>query len=184
MAVLDELGLADNTLVIWTTDHGDAVACHGGHFDKASYLPEEMIRIPMAIRYPGRILPDQSCYRLVSLIDLAPTLLDVAGTEFAYEVDGKSLLPLCTGESEGWRDDLMCETHGHFEEHIGRLVVTERCKYVSNQWQMDELYDLENDPYELDNLIGDPACESILSDMRARLLCWQQKTGDRHSEIE
>ncbi|MFH1929200.1 MAG: sulfatase-like hydrolase/transferase [Chloroflexota bacterium] len=180
---LDEFGLADNTFVLWTADHGDAVTCHGGHFDKASYMPEEMIRIPMSIRYPGRILPGQSCDRLVSLLDLAPTLLDAAGTRFANEVDGKSLLPLCTGEGEDWRDDLMCETHGHFEEHIGRLVVTERYKYVANQGQMDELYDLENDPYELDNLIDDPACESILSDMRARLLSWQQKTGDRHSAI-
>jgi arylsulfatase A-like enzyme len=175
---LEEWGLADDTLVIWTTDHGDALACHGGHFDKRSYMPEEMVRIPMAIRYPGYIPPGQESDRLVSNIDLAPTILDAAGTGFQSKVHGRSLLPLCSGQETEWRDDLMCETHGHGEDHIGRLVVTDRRKYVANRGQMDELYELESDPYELVNLVGDPAHEDVLSDMRARLAEWQRRTGD------
>jgi arylsulfatase A-like enzyme len=181
---LDELGLAENTLVIWTTDHGDALACHGGHFDKRSYMPEEMMRIPMAIRYPGHVAPGQKSTRLVSNMDVPPTILDAAGTHFQSEIDGRSMLPLITRESEGWRDDLMCETHGHGEDHIGRLVVTDRFKYVATRGQMDELYDLESDPYELVNLIDEPAYKDILSDLRARLLDWQRRTQDKESAID
>jgi arylsulfatase A-like enzyme len=181
---LDELGLAEDTLVIWTADHGDALACHGGHFDKRSYMPEEMMRVPMVIRYPGHIAPGQKSTRLVSNMDVPPTILDAAGTDFQQEVDGRSLLSLVTGESEDWRDDLMCETYGHGEDHIGRLVVTDRFKYVANRGQRDELYDLEDDPYELTNLIDEPGYKDVLSDLRARLRDWQHRTQDKESAID
>lgn len=175
---LDELGLANNTLVIWTTDHGDALACHGGHFDKASYMPEEMVRIPMAIRWPRQVTSGQESNCLVSNLDVAPTILDAAGLSFQDKVDGTGLIPQCVGHTNEWRDDLMCETHGHQKDHIGRLLVTDRFKYIANQGQMDELYDLEKDPYELLNLINDPAQEDVLSDMKARLADWQCKTHE------
>ena len=181
---LDELGLSKNTIVVWTTDHGDAVACHGGHTDKSSYMPEEMVRIPLAIRYPGRIPPGQVMDRLVSNIDIAPTLLDAAGTAFEDKIDGKSLLPLSTSESDSWREDLMCETHGHYEYHVGRLLVTDRYKYVANKGQMDELYDLESDPYELKNRINASPYRDILTDLRARLATWQRRTEDKETSIE
>jgi arylsulfatase A-like enzyme len=181
---LDELGFANNALVVWTTDHGDALACHGGHFDKRSYMPEEMVRIPLAIRYAGYIAPGQRSDRLVSNIDLAATLLDAAGTGFQDDVHGRSLLPLCTGQGTRWRDDLVCETHGHGEDHIGRLVVTEQYKYVANQGQMNELYDLENDPYELVNLVNHPAYRDMLLDMKSRLSEWQHKTRDDATALE
>lgn len=181
---LDELGLADNTLVLWTTDHGDGLACHGGHFDKRSYMPEEMVRIPMAVRWPGGVEPGQVSNRLVSNLDVAPTILDAAGLRFQDEVDGASLIPLCTGQDSEWREAVMCETHGHGEEHIGRLVVTERYKYVANRGQMDELYDLDEDPYEMVNLIDDSAHSDVLSEMRARLSEWQRRTQDDRSAME
>ena len=175
---LDELGLAENTLVVWTTDHGDGLACHGGHFDKRSYMPEELVRVPLAMRYPGRIPTGQVSEALVSNIDCAPTLLDTAGLSFEELVDGESLLPLACGEASTWREDLMLETHGHMEEHIGRLVVTDRYKYTANAGQMDELYDLEKDPYELKNLIDDPSHRAVLKDMRSRLNSWRKRTSD------
>jgi len=172
---LDELGMADNTLVLWTTDHGDALACHGGHYDKSAYMPEEMIRIPMALRCPGRVEPGRSSDALVSLIDVAPTLLDGAGLAFDGDVDGASLLGLCDGAE--WRDDLMCETFGHQFEHVGRALLTDRYKYVYNQDDLDELYDLEADPYELANLATDPAHGTTLADLRTRLDAWVRRTG-------
>jgi len=174
---LDELGLAEDTFVIWTTDHGDALACHGGHFDKASYMPEEMMRVPMAVRWPGRIERGQRSEQLVSLIDVAPTILDVAGTPSDGAVDGLSLLPICTGDAE-WRDDLMGETHGHGEDVEGRMLVTDRYRYVATRGQMHELYDLEKDPYELTNLIEDAAHTDTLADLRRRLRAWQEMTHD------
>ena len=181
---LDQLGLADNTLVIWTTDHGDALACHGGHFDKRSYMPEEMVRVPMAVRFGGRIPAGQKSDALVSNLDVAPTMLDAAGLAFENETDGESLLPLCAGGRDDWREDLMCETYGHGQDHVGRLVVTDRYKYVANRGDMDELYDLKDDPFEMTNLIGDSAHADVLADMRARLARWQQKTHDTETAIE
>jgi arylsulfatase A-like enzyme len=175
---LDRLGLAENTLVLWTTDHGDGLACHGGHFDKRSYMPEEMVRVPLALRFPGRIAAGQKTDALASNIDLAPTFLDAAGLAFEAPADGRSLLPLAAGSGRGWREDLVCETHGHMEEHIGRLVVTGRWKYVANRGQLDELYDLEKDPYELRNLAGDAGHAAVVRDMKARLASWRAKSGD------
>ena len=175
---LDELGLAENTLVIWTTDHGDAVACHGGHFDKMSYMPEEMLRVPMAVRLPGRIPAGQESDMLVSLMDVAPTILDAADTAFEHAPDGVSLLPLCEGRAAAWREDLMCESYGHVEQHVARILYAGRHKYVYNVGDVDELYDLEADPFEMRNLVDDPACRELLEDMQSRLAAWRDRTGD------
>jgi len=175
---LDTLGLRDNTLVIWTTDHGDALASHGGQFDKGSYLSEEVLRIPLAIRWPGRIAAGATSEQLVSLIDLAPTLLDAAGTQFEHEPDGASLLPICCGEQPAWRDDLMCETHGYGDDVIGRTVIAGDTKYVATSGQRHELYDLKGDPYELTNRIDDRDMASVRDDLRRRLANWSDRTGD------
>jgi len=175
---LDELGLAEDTLVLWTTDHGDAVASHGGRFDKRSYMTEEMYRIPMALRWPGPVPARQSAEGLVSNIDLAPTLLDAAGTAYQREPDGRSLLPLACGDAEGWREDLMCEIHGHGETVISRLLVHGDRRYVATRGDTDELYDLGADPYQMRNLIDDPAHAALLADLRERLGRWQDATAD------
>jgi arylsulfatase A-like enzyme len=181
---LDELGLTDNTLVIWTADHGDALASHGGHFDKGSYMIEELLRIPLAIRWPGRIPAGQVSSRLVSHVDLAPTLLDAAGTRFEHETDGSSLLGLCTGAGGGWREDLMSETHGLDDNVIGRTLLTDRYKYTAYAGLMHELYDLQEDPYELTNLIDIPAHRGIRNDLRHRLAGWQARTHDEQRVLE
>jgi len=180
---LDELGLAENTFIIWTTDHGDALACHGGHFDKRSYMPEEMVRVPMAVRWPARIAPGQASDRLVSLIDVAPTLVEAAGTQFDNRTDGTSLLRLCTGRPAAWRTDLMAETHGHGEQVEGRMLVSDRYKYVATRGQMHELYDLDEDPYELTNLVDDPAHNHTVKELQGRLRAWQQMTQDEEDVL-
>ncbi len=179
LKTLDDLGFADNTLVVWTADHGDAVACHGGHFDKNFYMPEEMVHIPMVIKYPNKIPAGLLIDELVSNLDLPPTFLDVAGTGFDDSIDGQSLLPLSTQKDIDWRDDLMCQTHGHAGKHLGRLIVTDRYKYVWNDDDMDELYDLKDDPYELSNLMDNKDNTDILEDMKTRLGNWREKTNDR-----
>ncbi len=179
---LEELGLVDNTIIIWSTDHGDAVGCHGGRFDKDAYMPEEMVRIPMAISCPDVIPAGQTCDKLVSNLDLAPTFLDAAGTSFNDHIDGRSLLPLCTQKDVQWREDLMCETHGHWIIHVGRLIVTDRYKYIWNEEDMDELYDLKEDPFELKNLINNNEYTDLLTNMKTRLKKWRLKTGDKVSK--
>jgi len=181
---LDELGFAEDTLVVWTADHGDGLAAHGGHFDKGSYMTEEVCRVPMAVRWPRRIPRGQSGEDLVSLVDVAPTILEAAGAGFAAEVAGKSLLPLLDGRGARWRDDLLCETHGHPRTEVGRMVVGQRFKYVAWQGQTHELYDLNRDPYEMVNLIRDPASRPVLKDLQQRPRDWQARTHDEEQVIE
>jgi arylsulfatase A-like enzyme len=176
--MLDELGLADNTLVIWTTDHGDAVASHGGHFDKRSYMPEEVIRIPLAMRFPGRIPPGQKSEKLVGNIDYAPTMLDAADAQFIEEPDGRSLLPLCADPQHPWRNEIVSETHGHMEIALGRAVIGERYKYIFNEADLDELYDLQEDPYELDNLVFSVAHRDELIRMKQVFAQWRGDSKD------
>ncbi|MBD3254126.1 MAG: sulfatase-like hydrolase/transferase [Candidatus Lokiarchaeota archaeon] len=176
---LDQLGLSDNTFVIWLSDHGDGVACHGGHFNKDAYMPEELVRIPMAMRYPPKVSAGQKCERLVSNLDIPSTFLDIAGTNFDGETHSRSLLPLCfEGSQTGWKNDLMVETHGTFHLHVGRMVVTTQYKYIWNDEDLDELYDLKDDPYELNNLIKNPDYYEILEDMKKRLIEWRKHTKD------
>lgn len=176
---LDEFGFRDNTLVMWSTDHGDALGCHGGHFDKDTYMPEEMMRIPLAVRYPNVISAGQKSEKLVSNLDLPLTFLEVAGARFSNAVHGKSFLPICVNKNEEWREDLMCETNEHFTINIGRMIVTDQYKYISNDKDMDELYDLKNDPFELKNLVYDQKYKEVLIDMNNRLEKWRQKTNDK-----
>lgn len=177
---LEELGLNKDTIVIWTADHGDALASHGGRFDKGSYVTEEVVRVPLAVRWPDKIAPGQTNDDLVCSIDIAPTLLDMAGTKFRVEVDGRSWVPLTVDENTSWRQDLMveCFGHGYGEHHIVRALLAGPYKYIYNHEQLDELYNLESDPYELHNLIAAPQYQSILTEMKERLHQWQQKTGD------
>ena len=193
---IDELGLAEDTLIIWTADHGDAVVSFGGHFGKENFLAEEVLRIPMAMRWSGHIEPGQTSQHLVSNMDCPVTLLDAAGGTFNGAVDGTSLLSLIKNgklQASAGRSDLMCETHGHHWEPVnGRAIATERYRYSVYQYDdtpdyldevdtsipIEELYDLQEDPYQLNNLANDPNCHSILEDHRRRLECWQEKSDD------
>jgi len=177
---LEELGLADNTLVLWTTDHGDGLACHGGHFDKDAYLPEEMIHVPLAMRWPGRIPGGRSDDALVSHVDVAPTFLSAAGLAFRQGCDGADLLPIaCDPAGAERREDLMVEHHGHCTKCVGRVLLHGKYKYVRNEGDLDELYNLEEDPYELRNLAADARFAARRADLARRLDAWQERTGDR-----
>jgi arylsulfatase A-like enzyme len=177
---LKELGLDENTLVIWTTDHGDALASHGGRMDKGSYMTEEVMRVPLAMRFPGVIDPGQNCDQLVCGIDVIPTLLDAAGTGFTHRVDGTSLLPLAAGEKAPWRDSLMVETYGlgFGATHIGRALIKGDYKYIAYQAEIHELYNLSEDPYELTNLIDEPSHQEKAQEMWIELQKWMKQSGD------
>jgi hypothetical protein len=89
-----------------------------------------------------------------------------------------SLLPLCTQQETNWREDIMCETHGHYIQHLGRAIITDKYKYIWNDGDMDELYNLKDDHFELNNLIKDNDYANVLGDMKTRLAQWRRKTGD------
>lgn len=175
---LEELGLEEDTVVIFTTDHGDAVACHGGKFDKGSYMCEEILRVPLAIRYPGVIKPGQKCDAFVGNIDVGPTILDVVGLSYDQKVDGKSLLPLATGDVDKVRSYIVSETFGHISKNVAIALIDEEYKYVHNLHETHELYDLNVDPYELKNMINDEDKKDIVDYMQSKVDRWVEETND------
>ena len=175
---LREYGFEENTLVILSTDHGDAVACHGGHFDKASYMPDELIHIPMAIRCPGVIPSGQTSKHFVSNMDIGATILDAADLKYPNPVNGRSILEINKDSSVPWRDFIVCETHGHWGNHIGRALITDKYKFIFNENQINELYDRKAAPSELNNLAVKEDFQDICCQMLNWLKEWASETND------
>lgn len=176
---LEELGQSDNTIVIWCADHGDAVASHGGLWDKSSTLSEEVGRVPMAIRWPEGLAGGQRVGELVSNMDVTATILAAAGMDTPEDMASRSLLPLCRGDNAAWPDTLICEHNGHGMDLIQRGAYYKNYKYVAALFDGDELYDLEADPYETNNLIDSPDHRDVRADMRERIVRHIESTGNR-----
>ena len=175
---LRELGLSENTLVMWTADHGDALACQGGKFDKASYMVEEVMRVPLAMRYPTEVKPFQVTDALVSNLDVPVTLLNAAGLEFDHKPDGKSLLDLERSKFKERRDYFVSETYGHLHKNVAKSLVTARYKYTVNKEDISELYDLVKDPYETTNLINNEQHKSLIIELDGKLREWAEENHD------
>lgn len=180
LAALDDLGLTDNTLVIFCADHGDAVASHGGLWDKGATYVQEVARVPMAVRWPAGFRGEKRSDELVSNMDVTATMLEAAGLSIPTEMHSRSLMPLCRdpGTSE-WPDQMVCEHNGHKEVILQRIILWDRYKYVAALYAMDELYDLDEDPYEMNNLIGAPEHASVKHDLRRRLIDHMEATADQ-----
>ncbi|MDX1393802.1 MAG: sulfatase-like hydrolase/transferase [Gemmatimonadota bacterium] len=172
VATLEELGILDETVIVFTSDNGYFYGEHGLTSERR--MPyEESIRNPLIVRYPPRVAAGSRPDGLVSTVDLAPTILDLTGTPIGEHIQGRSVVPLFDGDDDGWRSSLLVEFYTyenpfpHLVDMDYRLVRTARMKYI--HWMqhpgMDELYDLESDPYETRNRIDDPA----LADERQRL---------------
>ncbi|MBC6996572.1 sulfatase [Neolewinella lacunae] len=169
---LDESGLAENTIVIYTSDQGFYLGEHGW-YDKR-FMYEESHRTPLLIRYPARVAAGSTTEQLVLNIDLGSTLLDYAGVTPPAEVQGRSLRPLLEGKvPEDWRQDIYYryyESMNSFHRvarHEG--VRDERYKliqFTEPGFEGYELYDLQEDPHEMVNRIDDPALEAV----QARLI--------------
>lgn len=181
LATLAELGLAEETLVIYTADHGDLCGTHG-MIDKHYVMYEELVRVPLIVRWPGHIDAAQSCDAFVSsAVDLAATFCDLAGLPQPVTFAGQSILPLLTRDTQHTtRSDIFTTYHGNqFGLYSQRMVRDRRWKYVWNATAEDELYDLAQDPGELINLAADPAYASEGRRLRQRLVEWMEQTGDR-----
>jgi arylsulfatase A-like enzyme len=183
LETLDRLGMADNTIVMYSADHGDILASHGGLFDKGWLMVEETMRIPLAIRSPGytagHAVRGRQSPALVSNLDIVATVRDAAGV-IVPRGDGVSLLPLLTEpdlENPAWREDLMLESHGHYGRNLlQRMLRWKNWKYVAHldeSGDHDELYDLDADPYELRNRIReaqDPTVRAAFAELQQRLV--------------
>ena len=171
---LEESGQADNTVVIYTSDQGFYLGDHGW-FDKR-FMYEESYRMPLLVRWPGVVEAGSKDSHLVSNVDFAETLLDIAGVEIPDDMQGASMVPILKGESPNdWRD----AHYYHYYEfendrrtaHMVRRhygVRTDRYKlihfYNVGEW---ELFDLEKDPSEMTNIYDEPQYASIVKELKA-----------------
>ena len=179
---LEESGQAENTLVLWVCDHGDAVGCHGGVWDKGSTFIEETVRVPLAVRWPAAFEGGKRSRALVSNMDVTATMLAAAGVNNPG-MASRSVLDLCRDPAgTEWPDALICEHNGHHLEILQRMVVTDRYKCVAALGDGDELYDLEDDPYETRNLVEIEEYAGVLKELRARLVQHIEETGDERGK--
>ncbi len=180
LAALDELGLAEDMLVIYTTDHGDMCGSHG-MIDKHFIMYHDVVHVPFIARRPGSIEAGTQCDAFVSnSIDLPVTSLQAAGVPVPETFHGQSLLPLFAGGRENGRPDIFAGYHGNqFGLFSQRMVRDRRWKYVWNATAEDELYDLESDLWELRNRARGPSCAGELSRLRQRLVDWMECSNDR-----
>ncbi|KRE64158.1 sulfatase-like hydrolase/transferase [Paenibacillus sp. Soil750] len=177
---IDRLGISEDTIVIYTADHGDILATNGGLFDKDAMLTEETMAIPLVVKWPGVTKQACSTQALVSNMDIVSTVLEWSGVQVPVHMDGLSLAGLIThinsandsdfGIPSTWRKDLMAVHFGHKDyEKIQRALYWETYKYVAHLDDSDELYDLEQDPFELQNLIHASDKRNLLEEMKHRL---------------
>jgi arylsulfatase A-like enzyme len=153
MEALDATGQADNTMVIYMSDHGEYCGAHG-LYCKGVPAFREAYHVPTIIRWPNGIAePGRHVDAFVSHTDFAPTFLELAGVAPRIEHSGQSLLPWLLGETPAsWRDAAFTQLNGVELYYTQRIVITGRYKYVYNGFDFDEMYDIENDPHELINL--------------------------------
>lgn len=171
---LREVGELENTMIIYTADHGD---CLGAHklIEKGAFTYDETYRIPMVV-YGGGTMDNDS---FVYLHEVMPTLLELAGISSTYPLDGESLMPLVEGKKEtNDRAEVYCQFHNHFYTTRQRMIRNERYQFTFNESEKGELYDFEKDPYQLNNVCYEPGYEGIKAELKAKMLEYMEETQD------
>ncbi|NJL30162.1 MAG: sulfatase-like hydrolase/transferase [Phycisphaerales bacterium] len=173
LAQLDQSGLAENTLVIYSSDHGDACGSRG-MVDKGYCGYEELYHVPMIARWPGVTHAGEVCDRFTNHVDLMPTFLQAGQCKVPQDMPqhGRSLIPLLEGKPpSNWPSYTVSEFHGmQWGYYSQRIVRSERYKLVFNATDLCELYDLESDPWELTNRYEDPAMAAFANNTSTT--CW------------
>ena len=181
---LKEKGIYDNTIIIYTSDHGSHFKTRNSEYKRSCH--DGCIHIPLIIHGPGfekgRVVEE-----LVSLIDLPPTLLDCAGIAIPESYHGKSIRKLAQGDAKNWQEEVFLQIS---ESHIGRAIRTQRYKYAvkaqGDSWKESGastyheayFYDLQKDPHELCNLVSDTAYKEIRKELAARLVERMKQAGE------
>lgn len=179
---LKEKGLDKNTLIVYTSDQGFYMGEHGW-FDKR-FMYEESMRTPLVMKLPEGFRRKGDIDALVQNIDFAPTFLELAGVEVPDDIHGESLVPLLKGQTpDDWRKSLYYHFYEFPAEHMVKRhygIRTERYKLIRFYDDIDvwELYDLQNDPSEMNNLYGTEGYEELAEELKDGLLDLQEKYND------
>lgn len=187
LETLETAGKLDNTVILLTSDHGFFLG-EWRFYDKR-FMHEPSIRVPLLIRYPKLIQAGSVVQQMALDLDLAPTVLELAGVDIPSEMQGKSLVPFLKGSAPAaWRKDWLYEYYeypGNQQVKPNRGVRTEQYKLIHYYLPPEEfeLYDLEADPGELYNLHGDPRYADLFSHLMNRLHQLRIETGDTKSPL-
>ncbi|MFC2556485.1 MAG: sulfatase-like hydrolase/transferase [Pauljensenia sp.] len=172
-----ELGVLDDTAVFFCADHGEFTGSHRLN-DKGPMMYDDIYNVPFIAHIPGVSRVGRSD-AFVSLIDLPATVLDIAGLDTSLVEDGRSIVDLTRGEEvEGWREDIVCEFHGHHFPLQQRMLRTRDFKLVINPESINELYDLRLDPSEMNNVYTVPVYDEIRRDLATNLYLQLRQRGD------
>jgi arylsulfatase A-like enzyme len=182
---LKSLDLLENTIMLFTSDHGCHFKTRNWEYKRSCH--ESSIRLPTVLRGPG-FDGGGAVEQLVSLVDLPPTILDAAGVPVPEEMQGHSILPLLNGQTDEWPEEVFIQIS---ESQVGRAIRTQRWKYCVAAWDREawfdtgsdtysehHLYDLENDPHELTNLIELESHRNTAADLRERLIRRMVEAGE------
>jgi arylsulfatase A-like enzyme len=179
---LDARDLAKTTVVVFTSDNGFFLGEHGLYDKRLMYEPS--IRVPLLVRYPQRLAPRVDGEHMVLNIDVAPTLLGLAGVPAPASMQGRSVAPLLEGKNISWREDFLYEFFEYPDadhcvmKHRGIRTTRWKLIHFYEEPQGWELYDLEADPDEMTNLAGQRKHRGIETQLRARLAAIRAELGD------
>tara|TARA_B100000809_G_scaffold264243_1_gene319556 strand:- start:9401 stop:11035 length:1635 start_codon:yes stop_codon:yes gene_type:complete len=178
---LEENGLAENTIVVYTSDQGFYLGEHGW-FDKR-FVYNESFKTPLLVKWPGVIKPGTRNNQMVQNLDFAQTLLDAAGVVAPEDMQGESLIPLFLGETEGFRDAVYYHYYEYPSIHMVKrhyAIVTEEYKLIHFYYDVDEweLFDRKKDVNEMTNVYHDPAYAAVVKEMTNKLAVLRIKYKD------
>jgi arylsulfatase A-like enzyme len=175
MQFLKDNDLEGNTVVLFTADHGDLMGDFGCFF-KSNFL-NGSVRVPLILRSPGQMPAGVNSDQLVGLQDVLPTLASLAGVPLEQQVDGADLSALAADPEHTVRPYYVAQCGN--DPRQSYMIFDGRYKYIYSQWDgVEELYDEQEDPKELQNLAGQSSSKSRLSDMRNLLIEWCKKNDD------
>ena len=177
---LEENGLMENTIIVYTSDQGFYLGEHGW-FDKR-FVYDESFKTPLMISWPGKIKPGSKSDEMVQNLDFAQTFLEAANIEAPSDMQGESLMPLLTGQSDKWDRDAV---YYHYYEYPAEHMVNRHYAIVTKEYKLihyfgeqpDELFSLANDPRETTNLAAQ--FPELVIQLKSSLKSWWQETGAR-----
>lgn len=183
LKTLKETGQYDNTLIIFTSDHGDTQGRFGTMGKSLDGFYNEVVRIPLIVKPPkSRIKSMLTDNHQVNQIDFMPTILDYTGVQIPRQVQGSSLKALLEKKSTNWRAYNYSERTYPHKDLLCRMVTDDQFKYVFYSKGPDGFYDLKNDPKELQNLINENKYKPEIEKYRAVLKKWMKETNDQYLE--
>ena len=189
LQALEESGEAENTIIVFTSEHGEMAGDHGILEKRTLY--EEATRVPLLIHVPWISHNQKRIEGSISLVDLVPTLLDLVGDPIPGHIEGKSLAPVLKGEKRLNNNDVFLQWNGYGDRNLGTAAINRmvampwRSVVTSDRWKLNlcstdqsELYNLSADPHEMTNLYNNPAHRERIHDMAARIRAWMDQVGD------